>query len=204
LAKGARVSGRVTARSSSAPLSAITVGAYDAGGRLIASTSSDATGNYVLLLPPFTAKLLAFDPALQFATAYYAGAATFDATQSLPLIEGQTITADFSMSEGGRISGVAIAETTFAPLPNIDVIVYDAAFQTIAQTTTDSGGSFRVVVPPGAYLIAAADPARRYLSLFYGGGNGSLITISGRQDLGPLQFRLAAAVTPLRHRAVKR
>jgi hypothetical protein len=202
LTKGARIAGRVTA--SGAPLSAITIGAYDAGGRLIASTSSDATGNYVFLLPPATVKLLAFDSALQFATAYYLGATTFDATQPLSLIEGQSITADFAMTEGGRITGVAIVETTFAPLPNIDIIVYDAAFQTIAQTTTDSGGSFRVVVPPGSYLIAAADPARRYTPLFYGGGNGSLVTISARQDLGPLQFRLAAAVTPLRRRAVKR
>jgi hypothetical protein len=204
LTKGARVTGRVTGRSSGAPLSAITIGAYDAGGRLIASANSNATGNYALLLPPSTVKLLAFDSALQFATSYYAGAATFDATQSLPLIEGQSITADFPMSEGGRISGVVIAETAFAPLPNIDIIVYDAAFQTIVQTTTDSGGSFRVVVPPGSYLIAAADPAHRYTSLFYGGGNGSAVNISARQDLGPLQFRLAAAATPLRRRAVKR
>ena len=202
LTKGARVSGRVTA--SGAPLNAITIGAYDAGGRLIAFTSSDAAGNYVFLLPPSTVKLLAFDTALHFATAYYLGAATFDATQPLSLVEGQSISSDFAMIEGGRISGVALADTTFAPLPNIDIIVYDAAFQTIAQATTDSGGSFRVVVPPGAYFIAAADPTRRYTSLFYGGSNGSLVNISARQDLGPLQFRLTATVTPLRHRAVKR
>jgi hypothetical protein len=202
LTKGARVSGRVTA--SATPLSAITIGAYDAGGHLIASTTSDAAGNYAFLLSPATVKLLAFDPALQYATAYYLGAATFDATQTLSLIEGQSITSDFAMTEGGRISGVVIADPTFAPLPNIDIIIYDAAFQTIAQTTTDSGGSFRVVVPPGTYVVAAADPARRYTSIFYGGGNGTSVNISARQDLGPLQFRLSATMTPLRRRAVKR
>jgi hypothetical protein len=201
LTKGARVTGRVTSRTSGAPLSAITIGAYDAGGRLIASTSSDSAGNYTFLLSPSSVKLLAFDPSLQFATAYYLGAATFDATQPLPLIESQSITADFAMLEGGRISGVVIAETTFAPLPNIDVIVYDTTFQTIAEATTDSGGSFRVVVPPGAYVLAAADPARRYNSLVYGGG--TLVNISARQAVGPLQFRLTAAVTPVRHRAVR-
>jgi len=202
LSKGARITGRVSA--AGAPLNAITIGAYDLGGNLIVSTNSDAEGNYILLVPPATVKLLAFDNALHFATAYYLGAATFDATQPLSLIEGQSLSANFAMIEGGRISGIAIAETTFAPLPNIDVIVYDAAFQTIAQATTDSGGSFRVVVPPGSYLLAAADPARRYAPLFYGGGNGTLVAISARQDLGPLQFRLAATVTPIRHRAVKR
>jgi len=201
LTKGARVSGRITA--SGAPLNAITIGAYDAGGRLIGSATSDTAGNYALLLPSATVKLLAFDTALHYATAYYLGATTFDTTQPLSLTEGQSITSDFAMIEGGRINGVVIAETTFAPLPNIDVIIYNAAFQTIAQTTTDSGGSFRVVVPPGSYFLAAADPARRYTSLVYGGGNGSPVTISARQDLGPLQFRLAVAVTPVRRRAVR-
>lgn len=202
LSKGARITGRVSA--AGAPLNTITIGAYELSGNLIASTNSDAEGNYVLLVPPATVKLLAFDNTLHFATAYYLGASTFDATQPLSLIEGQSLSADFAMIEGGRISGIAIAETTFAPLPNIDIIVYDAAFQTIAQATTDSGGSFRIVVPPGSYVLAAADPARRYAPLFYGGGNGALVTISARQDLGPLQFRLAATVTPIRHRAVKR
>jgi len=203
LSKGARVSGHVTSRSSGAPLNAITVGAFDVSGRLTASANSDASGNYVLLLPAGTLKLLAFDSALQYATAYYLDAATFDTTQLLSLSEGQSLTADFAMFEAGRISGVVIAETTFAPLPNIGVIVYDSAFRIIAETSTDSGGSFRLAVPPGAYLIAAADPAHRYLPLFYGGGNGSTVNVSAHQDLGPLQFRLTAAVTLLRHRAVK-
>jgi hypothetical protein len=204
LTKGARISGHVTSRPSGAPLGAIGVGAYDLGGHLLASTNTDLAGGYTLLLPPATVKLLAFDAALQFATAYYLDAATFDSTQPLSLSEGQSLTADFAMHEGGRIGGIVIVGSTFAPLPNLRVIVYDATFRTIAEAVTDSGGAFRVVVPPGAYLIAATDPAGRYNPLFYGGGTGSTVTVSARQDVGPLQFRMVAAVVPPRRRAVTR
>ncbi|HXH40159.1 MAG TPA: carboxypeptidase-like regulatory domain-containing protein [Thermoanaerobaculia bacterium] len=203
LSKGARVTGHVTSRSLGTALNAMTVGAYDPGGQLLASASSDASGLYTLLLPPATVKLLAFDSSLQFATAYYLDAPTFDTTQSLALVEGQSLTADFTMSEAGRISGVVIADGTFAPLASIDVIVYDTSFRTILETTTDSGGSFRVAVPPGTYLVAVADATHHYTSAFYSGGSGSMINVSAHQDVGPLQFRLSTAVTPSRRRAVR-
>jgi len=203
LSKGARVTGHITSRALGTPISAITAGAYDVSGHLIASTASDSSGGYTLLLTPATVKLLAFDSALQFATAYY-DAPTFDATQSLPLLEGQSLTADFAMAEAGRISGIVIADATFAPLASIDVIVYDANFQTIAEATTDAGGSFRVAVPAGTYFIAVSDATHHYASALYGGGSGSMVYVSARQDVGPLQVRLTPAVTQPRRRAVRR
>lgn len=203
LSKGARVTGHVTSRSLGTALNAMTVGAYDTSGQLIQSANSDASGNYALFLAPTTVKLLAFDSSLQFATAYYLDAATFDATQALPLVEGQVLAADFAMPDAGRISGVVIADATFAPLASIDVIVYDATFRTILQTTTDAGGSFRVAVPAGTYLVAVADATHHYTSAFYGGGSGSMVNVSARQDVGPLQFRLIAAAAPSRRRAVR-
>jgi len=202
LSKGARVSGRVTSLTLGNPLNAITAGAYDVGGRLIASANTDPSGSYTFLLAPATVRLLAFDSALQFATAYYLDAPTFDTTQSLPVVEGQSVIADYAMSDAGRISGIVIADSTFAPLEGIDVIVYDPNFRTIVETTTDLGGAFRVAVPPGTYLIAAADATHHYTSAFY--GSGSMINVSARQDVGPLQIRLTAAVTPPRRHAVRR
>jgi hypothetical protein len=202
LSKGARVTGRVTSRLPGLPLNAITVGAYDPGGQRIASTNTDQSGAFTLLLAPATVKLLAFDSALRFATAYYLDAPTFDTTQTLPLIEGQSLTADFAMPDAGRLGGVVIDAATFAPLAGIDVIVYDASSRTIAETTTDGGGAFRVAVPTGIYRIAAADAAHRYPSAFYGGGNGSPVTVVSPQDVN-LQIRLTQSATPPRHHAVR-
>jgi len=197
LAKGARVAGRVTARATSAPLSAIAVGAYDAAGRLLASATTDAAGNYALLLAPATVKLLAFDPALRYANAYYLGAPAFAAAQSLALAEGATLAADFAMPDAGRISGSVADAATGAPLAAMQVFVYDASFQTIAQTATDAAGNFRVAVPAGAYTIAAADPSHHYASAPY----ASMIAVAAGQDIGPFPIRLTAAAAPARHRA---
>jgi hypothetical protein len=190
LAKGARVTGHVTSRALGTPLAAITVGAYDLGGHPIASANSDASGAYTLLLAPATVKLLAFDSALQFATAYYADAQTFDAAPPLALTEAQSLTADFALPDAGRINGVVSAATTLAPLAGIDVIVYDASFRRIAETTTDAAGAFRVAVPPGTYTVAAADTTHRYATAFY----GSTIGVFAHADIGPFPFRLTIAV----------
>lgn len=202
LSKGGRVTGHVTSRLLGSPLDAITVGAYDPGGQRIASTNTDELGAFTLLLAPATVKLLAFDSALQFATAYYLDAPTFDTTQTLQLIEGQSLTADFAMADAGRIGGVVIDETTFAPLAGIDLILYDTSSRTITETTTDAGGSFRVAVPNGTYLIAAADATHRYTAAFYGGGSGSMVDVAAHQDVD-LQIRLARAATPPRRHAVR-
>ncbi len=203
LKRGARVAGHVSSRSLGGPLEAITVGAFDPGGRTIASTNTDASGSNTILLAPATVKLIAFDGALQFATAYYLDAPTFDAEQSLSLVEGQSLMADFAMADAGRIRGIVRAATTLTPLPSIDVIVYDTSFRVIAETTTDAAGSFRVAVPSGSYFVAAADAAHRYAAAFYGGGSGAAVDVAARQDVGPLQIPLAAAPVPPRRRAVR-
>jgi hypothetical protein len=178
----------------------MTVGAYDASGRLLASAATDANGNYALLLAPTTVKLLAFDSALRYANAYYLGATTFASTPSLPLAEGSSLAADFALPDAGRIAGSVADAATGAPLAAMQVLVYDASFQTIAETSTDAAGSFRVAVPAGAYTIAAADPARRYAGAAY----SSPINVAAGQDVGPFPIRLAiVATTPaVRHRAV--
>jgi len=144
-----------------------------------------------------TVKLLAFDAALHYANAYYLGATTFAATQALPLVEGSSLTADFAMADAGRIRGSVADAATGSPLAAMQVIVYDAAFATIAETATDAAGAFRVAVPAGAYTLAAADPAHRYTATSY----GSPINVAAGQDIGPFPIRLTAAAPVRRHRA---
>ena len=204
LSKGARVSAHVTSRTSDAPLTAITVGAYDRGGSLLASATTDASGNATLLLTPATVKLLAFDTNLQFATAYYLDAPTFDATPALDLGEGQSLDASFVLSDAGRISGVVMDATTAAPLAGMTVIVYDANFQIVAETTSDAAGAFRIAVPGGTYIVAATDWTYRYATLFFPAsttpGGASSVSVFAGQDVGPLAMRLfRPPVLPRRH-----
>lgn len=197
LTKGARASGHVTARASGVPLPGITVAAYDLNGRVVATTATDPTGAYALLVPPGTVKLLAFDDALQFATAYYLGAATFDETQPVALAEAQTLTADFAMSVAGRVTG-NVTNAGSAALAGMQVIAYDAGFRNIAETTTDANGAFRLALPPGTYVIAVADPLRRYVSQL-----SDAVTVAPQQTVGPIPFRLNVAPVAPRKRAVR-
>src|SRR5437868_8276486 len=138
-------------------------------------------------------------PVGHYAMAVRPGAPTFASTQSLPLAEGTSLAADFALPDAGRISGSVADAATGAPLAAMQVLVYDASFQTIAETATDAAGTFRIAVPAGAYTIAAADPAHRYSS----GPYASPIVVAAGQDIGPFPIRLAAAAAPpSRHRAV--
>jgi hypothetical protein len=206
LTKGARVTAKAISRTSSAPLPAITVGAYDLSGRLLASANTDSSGDCTLLLAPGTVKLLAFDASLQFATAYYLDAPAFDATEALTLSEGQSLTATFALPDAGRISGVVIDGATAAPLAGIEVLVYDAGFQTIASVVTDTAGSFRVAVLGGSYVIAATDPTHRYETLFYSAATSatgaSTVSVLNGHDVALLAMRLTTAPIPIRRRAV--
>jgi hypothetical protein len=207
LPKGARVVAHVTSRTSGAALPAITVGAYDLGGRLLTSAATDGSGNATLLVTPGTIKLVAFDAALQFATSYYLDAPTFEATQALALTEGQSLAASFALIGAGRIHGSVTDAATSAPIAAIQVVAYDASLQTIAETLTNDSGAFQLAVPAGSYVIAAADPAHHYATVFYSGATSPLgattINVSIGQDIGPFPMHLTAAPIPPRRRAVR-
>jgi hypothetical protein len=96
---------------------------------------------------------------------------------------------------------VVTAATTLIPLAGLAVLVYDADFHLIAETTTDAAGMFRVAVPAGAYLLAAADPTHHYASAVY--GDGATINVAARQDVGPFPIRLAPSATSVRRRSVR-
>jgi hypothetical protein len=207
LTRGARVTAHVSARASGAALPGITVGAYELSGRLLASAITDASGTATLLLPAGTVKLLASDSSLQFANAYYLDAATFAATQPVALTEGQSLATTFSMTEGGRITGTVTSALTGAPLAAMQVIVYDGTLQEIVQTTSDANGAFRIAVPAGTYIVAAADPAHHYATVFYAGATtaagASSVGVTTGRDTFPLALRLTAAEPLARRRTVR-
>jgi hypothetical protein len=207
LTRGARVTAHVSARVSGAALPGIAVGAYELSGRLLASATTDASGTATLLLPAGTVKLLASDSGLQYANAYYLDAATFAATQPVALTEGQSLTATFTMTEGGRITGTVTSAITGEALAGMQVIVYDGTLQEIAQTASDANGTFRLALPAGTYIVAAADPSHHYATVFYAGATSptgaSSVGVTAGRDTFPLALRLTTAEPAPRRRTVR-
>jgi hypothetical protein len=156
--RAGRVSGIV--RANGIPVAGIQVAAYDSAGTLAATATTDAAGRYALALAPGSYRLLAFDAALTYATAYAGGATSFEAT--VPIVaqaDGNSI-ADFALQTGLRVSG-QVASGGGHALTGIEVFALDAAGNRVAAATSNEG-TFIIVLRPGTYRFTAVDPEGRY------------------------------------------
>ncbi len=170
LERGGLISGRVLDATSGAGIAGITVAAYNADGTMRTFVTTDATGNYVLLLPPGAFRIGAFDPALVYATQFYPQQRTFSASLAIAAAVGQSATLPpFTLSRGGRVTGTVIDQNTRAPIAGVIVEAYDSEGMVAGSTTTSAAGTYRIVLPPGSYRLVAADPQLLYAPGYDGG-----------------------------------
>ncbi len=180
LVRGARITGRVNAPD-------LTVAAYNADGTLHASTTSDAAGNYTLVVAPGQYRIAVSDPTMTFATLFYGGASVFRLAQNLS-VTGNVSGIDVTLPRGGRISGVVRDALTTLPLAGITVAAYDASGVAIASATTGSDGRYALTVAPGAYRFVASDPQLSYTTSYAGGA-------TSYETTGPVSVQADATIT---------
>lgn len=202
LDRAGRFLGRVTRSLTSQPLADITIAAYAAAGVLTGSTRTGADGRYVLILPEGSYRVLAFDEELTFATAYAGGAKTYESTMPAALAPGATVTADFAMTNGVRVTG-QVTDTQGNGLSGVEVFALDAVGERVAAGTSNDG-AFVFVVPSGAYRFVAIDPSRRHAIRYYPDAvrfeDAAVVSILPGQS-APLAFSLPAGTA--RRRAVR-
>lgn len=163
LAVAARVSGRAVDAATGAALASISVYAYTPAGALVATTVTDATGNYRLSVPAGDYRLVAADGARRYATSYYDRHSSFAAANVVTLAAGEERTnVQLALTRGARITGRVNA-------PGLIVAAYNLDGTLHASATSDTAGNYTLVVAPGEYRIAVSDPMLRYATLFYGG-----------------------------------
>jgi carboxypeptidase family protein len=146
------------------PLAAMTVHAYDANGVLYSAITTDASGSFNLRVPGGTFRVVASDAQQTYATAYYGGAAFATATD-ITVAPGATQSAvQIAMQRAGALSG-QVSDTTGAPI-NVTVAAYglDGTQRATAQT---SNGTFKLLLAPGDYKVAAYDNNLLYATQFY-------------------------------------
>lgn len=183
LPRGAVVSGEVT--SSFATISRITVAAYNASG-VIATSITDVSGSYRLLLEPGSYTVVAFDPAFRYATASF----------STSVVMGQTLAnQSVSLVVGAHVSGAVMTPSGLG-VGNLTVAAYDRNGAVVLTAATRSDGAFDLMLTPGIYRFAAFDPQQRYTP--------SPLTqeyILSASQVAVLDLRVTAAAS-LRRRAV--
>lgn len=190
-----RFTGTVRDAATSQPLAGKVVVAYDAAGSPVAQTTTAAGGTYTLAVIPGQYRLLAFDPAVQYATAYAGGATSYDATLPLGAGADGTTPADFIMHRGVRVTGT-VELAGGAALTGVEIFAVDLQGNRVAAATA-SQGVFELALLPGTYRFRAVDPWARYLTEQYSGG--APVTI-GSTSPSPLHFVL----DPVKRRRVAR
>lgn len=167
LVRGARISGHVNAPD-------LVIGAYNLDGTLHASATSDANGNYTLVVVPGQYRIAVSDPSLAFATLFYGGATHFRNAQTVNVTADMSAI-DVTLPRGGRVTGIARDAIGNAPLAGINVAAYDASGLAVSSATTGTDGRYSLVVAPGAYRMVAFDPRLEYATS-HGGGASSYET----------------------------
>ena len=167
LVRGATIAGRVL-DASGAPVANVTAAAYNLDGTLHTHATTNAAGQYELLVQPGTYKLVVFDTQLTYATAFFGGARDFASTGAVGVAAGQKISGfNFAVQRGGRVSGTVREGST--PRAGITVAAYDITGVLIASTLTAADGTYAMVLTPGSYRIVAFDSTFRYAPAYDNG-----------------------------------
>lgn len=127
------------------PLSGITVAAYDANGTRVAETTTTA-GAYTLLAAAGQYRVVAYDSRLEYAPSYSA--------EALSIAVDQSVTVDFTMRRGTRVSGTVLHANGHG-IAGAEVLAFDLSGNPVSGATTDENGAFTLVVVPGTYTFVA-------------------------------------------------
>lgn len=162
---GSTISGRVTAEGGTA-LPEVPVWIYDAAlAKVVSVTSTDASGNYTSDALPSGSYVVQFDPAssgFDPSTGYVGeyhneqplGTAPTPVTVAAPAPLAGVNGTLARCATCGAIDGRVTARDNGAPLPDVTVVIRNAANgQQVAIETTDETGRYHVLLPSGSYTV---------------------------------------------------
>jgi hypothetical protein len=193
LIHGAKISGTVTESGTGVTAFAVSVAAYDEAGDAVNSTITSATGNYILVVPPGTYKVVAFDMALRYATAYGGGEPNYEAAAVYTVNSDRPETLNFTVTRGVRVGG-SVTDAASLPLSGIEIRALDLAGNRVATTMATAGG-FTLVLIPGSYKLLAADLLAHYGNIYYSSsvtfGGATTVIVQSGAPVPPISFMLS-------------
>lgn len=166
LAASSRIEGLVSDRALGVPLAGMSVVSYTNDGQLEAAATSDANGRYVLLVPSGAHRLVAFDPAGQFASAFAGDASSFERSATISTTAGGTANAGFQLERAGHLRGQVLSVSGM-PVSGITVAAYNPDGTRRTATTTNAAGEYLLVLPAGEYRVGAYDESLLWLTRFH-------------------------------------
>ena len=157
----------VVRNTAGASLGDITVQAYNPAGFAVNTVTTTPQGDFTLVVPSGTYRVLAYDNSGRWAVSFYNNALSYETSEAINVTDGQRVTVNFVLSPGLSISGFVGSAATGAPLPGAVVAAYnlDGSRRTFVRTNND--GSFNLTVPAGSYKIAAYHEVAPYIPTFF-------------------------------------
>jgi len=152
------ITGNVSSDANAAPIAGALVKAIHLGPiPWIVRSETDADGNYKLgeLIP---GDYVVFADARGFIGEFYDNTRIFREAAVQQVDDNETITdINFSLSEGGTITGTVVTEGDSLPLPNAHVVAFLRAAPRFARhAITDDNGNYEIdALPTGSYAVFA-------------------------------------------------
>lgn len=168
LTRATRIRGHVNAPE-------LLVAAYNMDGTLHATTTSDAAGNYTLVVAPGEYRIAVSDLSGTYATLFYGGAVDFRFAQTVTA-SADVSNVDVTLPRGGRVTGT-VRDASGVTLSGMTVVAYDAAGTLAGSATTASDGRYTLVLAPGSYRVLAFDPNLGYATSYAGGASSYEATV---------------------------
>lgn len=143
------------------------VSAYDEAGTLRSAATTDSSGGYSMTLPAGAYRVLAYDPAGAYATAFDGQADSYDSSLPVVVPGSGTVRIDFALVRGGTIRGQVTGGQSRTPLAAAVVEAYNLSGTRRGFASTAADGTYSLVVPPGAYKVLTYDPLGVFATRFH-------------------------------------
>lgn len=170
LQRGGRIIGRAVDSSSGQPIIGVTIAAYNLDGTIRTALRTDAAGTYTLTLPTGSYKIGAFDERLIYPTIFHDNSRDFTRASPVSVTAGTAASLnDFVLRRGTPVGGTVTDQMSGAPVGRVTVGAYDLDGNLVSAATTNSQGTYALVLVPGTYKFLVFDPETRYAVSYAGG-----------------------------------
>jgi hypothetical protein len=199
--------GNVTNSQTSLPISNLRVMGMDYNtGEITAEDYTDDNGDYSLAVSPGSYRVSAGGPAdgLNYVSEFYDNTYSFlDASPVEVTGPSGVQNINFSLQEGGTISGNIVDTATATPIPFISVAATDYnTGELIAVAFTDSNGNYSIIVPTGTYRVGtfAGLTGLDYVDEFYDNAvifeEATPVSVTVPDDVPDIDFNLSIFSSP--------
>jgi 5-hydroxyisourate hydrolase-like protein (transthyretin family) len=169
LSAGGKITGTVSDASSHDGVGDVEVDLYDSSGTFLDSTQTASDGTYTFSGLKTGSFKVGFSPSAGgYAPQFYNGKASLSAASTVSVTAGSTTSAiNAALTVGGEITGTVTDAVTHAPLPNVEVDIYDSTDTFVTSVDTASDGTYGVSGLPAGTYEAGFAPSGDFAAQFY-------------------------------------